>query len=129
MGAAFVQARNIRGFCHLYDGQEAVAMGIEAGLTREDSIITTYRCHGFHLVRGGTVEGLFAEMFGFANGCSAGKGGSMHLYNYDTNFWGGAGIVGAQVPVGTGVAWANKLLHKKSDGYATPFLPSRDSSV
>lgn len=110
------KARNIRGFCHLYDGQEAVAMGLEAGLDREDSITTTYRCHGFHLTRGGTVEGLFAEMFGFANGVSAGKGGSMHLYNGDTNFWGGAGIVGAQVPVGTGVAWANKLKYKREDG-------------
>ena len=74
-----LQARSIRGFCHLYDGQEAVAAGIEAGLTREDSIITTYRCHGIYLARGGSVEELMAEMFGFSNGGSKGKGGSMHL--------------------------------------------------
>ena len=139
-----VQARSIRGFCHLYDGQEAVAAGIEAGLTREDSIITTYRCHGICLARGGSVEELMAEMFGFSNGGSKGKGGSMHLYvchacgvawrfvrrrtltpafvaapccgryKYDANFWGGAGIVGAQVPVGTGVAMANKLKAKSN---------------
>lgn len=108
------KARSIRGFCHLYDGQEAVAAGIEAGLTREDSIITTYRCHGIYLARGGSVEELMAEMFGFSNGGSKGKGGSMHLYKYDTNFWGGAGIVGAQVPVGTGVAMANKLKAKSN---------------
>jgi len=59
-------------------------MGIHAAFDPEDSITTTYRCHGFHLVRGGTVEGLFAEMFGFANGVSAGKGGSMHLYVFGT---------------------------------------------
>lgn len=106
------KARTIRGFCHLYDGQEAVATGLEAGLTREDSIITTYRCHGIYLVRGGSVEQLMAEMFGFSNGGSKGKGGSMHLYNADTNFWGGAGIVGAQVPVGTGIALANKAKAK-----------------
>jgi len=89
------KARSIRGFCHLYDGQEAVAAGIEAGLTREDSIITTYRCHGIYLARGGSVEELMAEMFGFSNGGSKGKGGSMHLYKYDTNFWPTFGVAPA----------------------------------
>ena len=115
------KARTIRGFCHLYDGQEAVATGLEAGLTREDSIITTYRCHGIYLVRGGSVEQLMAEMFGFSNGGSKGKGGSMHLYNADTNFWGGAGIVGAQVPVGTGIALANKAKAKDKRCVAYPW--------
>lgn len=66
-------------------------MGMEAGLDRNDSIITTYRCHGIDLVRGDTVEAVMAEMFGFANGNAGGKGGSMHLYHPETNYWGGCG--------------------------------------
>jgi pyruvate dehydrogenase E1 component alpha subunit len=104
----------IRGFLHLYNGQEAVAVGIDSALTREDHTITAYRCHGFYLTKrcGGDVKALLAELFGKKTGCSKGKGGSMHLYNVPGNFWGGNGIVGAQVPLGTGVAFAMKYLKK-----------------
>lgn len=102
------KARNIRGFCHLYDGQEAIAMGTQAALEKEDSWITSYRCHCIALLRGGTVKAVLAELFGFAEGVSHGKGGSMHMYNREHNFWGGAGIVGAQVPVGAGAGFANR---------------------
>lgn len=102
------KARSIRGFCHLYDGQEAVAQGMTLAMDPTDDIITTYRCHAFAYLRGSTVMNVLAELFGRVDGTCRGKGGSMHFYSKKHHFWGGAGIVGAQVPVGAGIALANK---------------------
>uniref|UniRef100_A0A6B2L6Z5 Pyruvate dehydrogenase E1 component subunit alpha n=1 Tax=Arcella intermedia TaxID=1963864 RepID=A0A6B2L6Z5_9EUKA len=108
--------RMIRGFLHLYNGQEAVAVGLDHNLTKEDHTITAYRCHGWLLTKrgGGNPKSVMAELFGRRSGCSGGKGGSMHLYNVESNFWGGNGIVGAQVPLGGGIALAMKYLKKQN---------------
>ena len=98
--------KKIRGFCHLSTGQEAVAAGIEHAITAEDHVITAYRCHGFALMRGGTVKSIIGELLGRREGIAYGKGGSMHMFA--KGFYGGNGIVGAQVPVGAGIAFANQ---------------------
>ena len=98
----------IGGFCHLYIGQEAVALGIECAIEEKDSIITSYRDHGFILARGSEPEAVMAELMGKATGCSKGKGGSMHIFDVDKRFFGGHGIVGAQVPLGTGIGFSFK---------------------
>ncbi|XP_027031479.2 pyruvate dehydrogenase E1 subunit alpha 1b [Tachysurus fulvidraco] len=98
----------IRGFCHLYDGQEACAMGIEAAINPSDHLITAYRAHGFTYTRGVSVKEILAELTGRRGGVAKGKGGSMHMYA--KNFYGGNGIVGAQVPLGAGVALACKYM-------------------
>ncbi|XP_058506182.1 pyruvate dehydrogenase E1 component subunit alpha, somatic form, mitochondrial-like isoform X6 [Solea solea] len=94
----------VRGFCHLYDGQEACAAGIEAAINLSDHLITAYRAHGYTFTRGVSVREIMAELTGRKGGVAKGKGGSMHMYA--PHFYGGNGIVGAQVPLGAGVALA-----------------------
>ncbi len=98
----------IGGFCHLYIGQEAVVVGIQAALQPGDAVITSYRDHGHMLACGMDPKGVMAELTGRSGGYSKGKGGSMHMFSRDKNFFGGHGIVGAQVPIGTGIAFANR---------------------
>jgi pyruvate dehydrogenase E1 component alpha subunit len=98
----------IGGFCHLYIGQEAVVVGMQAALKPGDEVITAYRDHGHMLATGMDPKGVMAELTGRAAGYSRGKGGSMHMFSREKNFFGGHGIVGAQVPLGTGLAFANK---------------------
>ncbi|KAI7899660.1 dehydrogenase E1 component-domain-containing protein [Cokeromyces recurvatus] len=110
------KAKKIRGFCHLCNGQEAVSVGMEAAITQNDHVITAYRCHGFTYLRGGSVESILAELMGRSTGISKGKGGSMHMFA--PSFYGGNGIVGAQVPLGAGVAFAQKYLENPSVTFA-----------
>jgi pyruvate dehydrogenase E1 component alpha subunit len=98
----------IAGFCHLYIGQEAVVVGMQAAAGPADSCITSYRDHGHMLVCGMDPKGVMAELTGRAGGYSKGKGGSMHMFSREKRFYGGHGIVGAQVPLGTGLAFAHK---------------------
>jgi len=98
----------IGGFCHLYIGQEAVVVGMQAALREGDQVITGYRDHGHMLACGMEANGVMAELTGRVGGYSRGKGGSMHMFSTEKNFYGGHGIVGAQVSLGTGLAFANK---------------------
>merc|ERR1711936_830528 len=109
--ANLYKEKAIRGFCHLCSGQEAVYSGMKAGIREQDSIITSYRAHGFTYVTGVSVLGVLAELTGRKSGVVRGKGGSMHMYA--KNFYGGNGIVGAQVPLGAGIAFAHQY---KGDG-------------
>ena len=97
----------IGGFCHLYIGQEAVVVGMQEAIEDGDQVITSYRDHGHMLAGGMEANGVMAELTGRENGYSRGKGGSMHMFSKEKNFYGGHGIVGAQVPLGTGLAFAN----------------------
>jgi pyruvate dehydrogenase E1 component alpha subunit len=104
----------IGGFCHLYIGQEAVVVGLQSCAKPGDSIITSYRDHGHMLACGMDPKGVMAELTGRATGYSKGKGGSMHMFSREKGFYGGHGIVAAQVPIGTGLAFAHK--YKKDGG-------------
>lgn len=100
----------IGGFCHLYIGQEAVVIGISMAIKDGDQYITSYRDHGHMLALGMDPKGVMAELTGRRGGYSKGKGGSMHMFSREKNFYGGHGIVAAQVPIGTGLAFSNKYL-------------------
>lgn len=99
--------QKIRGFCHLYIGQEAVSAGTVSALNDNDPIVTAYRDHGLALARGMEPNVCMAELFGKATGSSKGKGGSMHFFSKEHNFYGGHGIVGGQIPLGAGLAFAD----------------------
>jgi pyruvate dehydrogenase E1 component alpha subunit len=98
----------IGGFCHLYIGQEAVVVGVQMALKPGDQVVTSYRDHGHMLATGMDPRGVMAELLGRRDGYSHGKGGSMHMFSREKKFFGGHGIVGAQVPIGTGLAFSDK---------------------
>ena len=98
----------IGGFCHLYIGQEAVAIGAISAIRPDDYVLTSYREHGHAIAKGMSPDAVMAELFGKAGGCSKGKGGSMHMFDRNVNFLGGHAIVGGQIPLATGVAFASK---------------------
>lgn len=106
--------QKIKGFCHLYTGQEAVVAGMMSAITKEDKVITAYRDHGHALAMGMSANSVMAELFGKATGCSGGKGGSMHMFSKEHNFFGGHGIVGAQIPLGAGMALAEQYQGTKN---------------
>lgn len=110
----------IAGFCHLYIGQEAVVVGIRDALDEQDQMITSYRDHGHMLACGMTPRGVMAELTGRSGGYSRGKGGSMHMFSVEKQFYGGHGIVGAQVPIGAGLGLANK--YKESGQVSVTFF-------
>lgn len=105
--------QKIRGFCHVYIGQEAIAAGMVTSIRPEDALVTGYRQHGNALSRGIPARECMAELFGKETGCVKGKGGSMHFFSAEHRFFGGNGIVGAQIPIGTGIAFAEQ--YKGSD--------------
>lgn len=106
--------QKIRGFCHVYIGQEAITAGMKTALTQDDKVVTAYRQHGIALSRGLTSNACMAELYGKADGCVKGKGGSMHFFSKELNYFGGNGIVGAQIPIGTGIAFAEKYRGSKN---------------
>lgn len=107
--AELYQQEKIRGFLHLYIGQEAVAVGTILTLTPEDAVVATYREHGHAIVRGVSMNAVMAEMYGKQEGCSGGRGGSMHLFDAKTRFYGGNAIVGGGLPLAVGLALADKM--------------------
>lgn len=105
--------QKIRGFCHVYNGQEAIAAGMKTALRSDDAVVTAYRQHGTAISRGIPTKACMAELYGKITGCVKGKGGSMHFFSQEHRFFGGNGIVGAQIPIGTGIAFAEK--YKETD--------------
>lgn len=112
--AELYSAGKIRGFLHLYIGEEAIAAGTMCVLTQDDNIIATYREHGHALVRGISANSIMLEMYGKQEGCSHGRGGSMHLFDVSKKFYGGNAIVAGGIPIGVGLALADKMQNKKS---------------
>ncbi len=112
--------RKIFGFCHLYIGQESVAVGAAAACQPQDHWVTAYREHGQAMAKGVSPRAVMAELYGKATGCTQGLGGSMHLFDSKVNFMGGYGIVGAHVPLAAGVAWG--LKQRKTNGVAVCFF-------
>ena len=110
----------IGGFCHLYIGQEAVVTGVQHALKPDDSVITGYRCHAHMLIAGVSPKAVMAELTGRAGGASKGKGGSMHMFAPDRGFYGGHGIVGAQVPLGVGLGFVHK--YRSSDRVSVTYF-------
>jgi pyruvate dehydrogenase E1 component alpha subunit len=110
----------IGGFCHLYIGQEAVVTGVQSVQEEQDTVITAYRDHGHMLACGMDPKGVMAELTGRKGGYSKGKGGSMHMFSKEANFFGGHGIVGAQVPLGTGIAFSHK--YKGDNGVCVTYM-------
>ncbi len=100
--------QKIRGFCHVYIGQEAIAAGMVSAIRPEDAVVTAYRQHGNAISRGLSTKSCMAELYGKETGCVKGKGGSMHFFSKEHRYFGGNGIVGAQIPIGTGIAFAEK---------------------
>jgi len=111
--AELYSATKIRGFMHLYNGEEAVAVGVMQALHPEDAVVSTYREHGHALVRGISARAIMAEMYGKQEGCSRGRGGSMHLFDMKTRFYGGNAIVGGGLPVAVGLALADQMQNKQ----------------
>jgi pyruvate dehydrogenase E1 component alpha subunit len=110
----------IGGFCHLYIGQEAVVVGLQSAMQPQDTVITTYRDHGHMLACEMDPKGVMAELTGRSGGYSRGKGGSMHMFSREKNFFGGHGIVGAQIPIGAGMAFAHK--YKEDNGVCVAYM-------
>lgn len=106
--------QKIKGFCHLYIGQEAVVAGAMSVLQPDDNMITAYRDHAHAMGKGTSARAVMAELYGKATGCSKGKGGSMHMFDAKNRFFGGHGIVGGQIPLGAGIAFAEKYLGTKN---------------
>lgn len=107
--AEFYTRGNIRGFLHLYNGQEAIAVGVMESLCSDDAVVSTYREHGHALARGLPMNAVMAELFGKVTGCSRGRGGSMHLFDRATRFYGGNAIVAGGLPLAVGLALANRM--------------------
>ena len=103
----------IRGFLHLYNGEEAIAVGVMQALNEEDAVFSTYREHGHALARGLSMESIMAEMFGKQSGCSGGRGGSMHLFDNKRRFFGGNAIVAGALPLAVGLALADKMQQRQ----------------